>query len=472
MKSKILLSICIFTALFLAVPGALAQPAGQAPGDLARFRNALSRDGFNVTPGAARSVNLVKDWCDEKLGVDSAMYSNNQKYLGLQVPKSDQDTQLVTIFQMREDEAIVAVGLTPPPEKYFGFYPFLAMKVYPNGERHPLWATLGDTVNNATVKTIGPSPFNAPVALIFTPDQGTDARVRAALVYAGYPAAIINTVVFPASMLNLGHGDDADELRILVRNGIWQTQEDGDTYIDNPPLSIFRVTPRTQATANPFPAPLLRVRGTGHTEMNLMNKLGELRTRIIADNPGLHAEDIPTRPNWYEGYDYIQRGKDPWGDSRDAFFITAGWLPEFDSDERITLADDEFLMVYGVNHAATGKATYMSINVYASETAKLSIGAVDDRDFPNTASPYLPAGDPAADVMYAFKVSRNCGGEPGCIPLSIDDCPRLTIDSRTILGIIFRMYLEPATRAGAAMPEMLYDRVLKFSPRAPLPPQP
>jgi hypothetical protein len=29
------------------------------------------------------------------------------------------------------------------------------------------------------------------------------------------------------------------------------------------------------------------------------------------------------------------------------------------------------------------------------------------------------------------------------------------------------MYLEPATKVGAAMPEILYDRVIKFSPRAP-----
>jgi hypothetical protein len=28
------------------------------------------------------------------------------------------------------------------------------------------------------------------------------------------------------------------------------------------------------------------------------------------------------------------------------------------------------------------------------------------------------------------------------------------------------MYLEPATKVGAAMPEILYDRVIKFSPRA------
>ena len=40
--------------------------------------------------------------------------------------------------------------------------------------------------------------------VIFTPDQGTDAHVRSALRKAGYPMSIVNTIAFPASLLNLG----------------------------------------------------------------------------------------------------------------------------------------------------------------------------------------------------------------------------------------------------------------------------
>jgi hypothetical protein len=53
----------------------------------------------------------------------------------------------------------------------------------------------------------------------------------------------------------------------------------------------------------------------------------------------------------------------------------------------------------------------MNINVCDGETAKLSPGTLDDRDFPNTAKPYLPGGGPAADLMFAYKVSRHCDGE-------------------------------------------------------------
>jgi hypothetical protein len=333
------------------------------------------------------------------------------------------------------------------------------------GTRQPLWATLGDAVNKATVKTTGHTPFNSPVAVIFTADQRVDARVRAALERAGYPPAIINTIVFPVSMLNLGHSDTADEFIIAIRNAMWQNQADGDAYMQSPPLNVFRLTPRNETIADPFPAPRLRVRGTGQTEMELMKKLDLLRQRIVAANSTLYAKDLATQTTAYEGYDYIQRGMDPWGDSRDAVFLTAGYVPEFGSTNDVTLADDEFLMVYGVNHVATGKASYHSVNVYSSNEGKVPIGFVEDPAFPNSVRPYL-SDDPAAEeLMYAFKVSRNCGNEPNCVTLAIDNCSKLTIGPSTVLGLFFRMYLEPETKVGPAMPEILYDRVIKFSPR-------
>jgi hypothetical protein len=123
-------------------------------------------------------------------------------------------------------------------------------------------------------------------------------------------------------------------------------------------------------------------------------------------------------------------------------------------------------MVYGANHVATGKAMYMSFNVYASDL-QLSIGSVIDDQLSNTATPYLPAGDPDANLMHAYKVSRSCGKhELQCLQLSAPKgCTRLTLDSSTVLGLVFRMFIEPATKVGPAMPEILYDRIIKLSPQ-------
>jgi hypothetical protein len=468
MKTKIMLSLIVF-AVLLVVSSAFAQRAVRDPLDrnvLEKFTNALERDGYEVRYGRAEAWNLTADYCDYK--TDSAQGFNNEPYLQVKVPTLEHDPGypgLTQDFLLRQDEAIVLIGLTPPPVKYFSYTPYLLTRVYPDGRRTIL-ASLGDQLNNAVIKTIGNSPFNSPVALIFTPDQTTDARIREALRRAGYPAAIINTVVFPASMLNLGHNETADVLRIVTRTAVWEAPV--GSYIDNPPLSVLRVTPHVEATANPFPTPPLRIRGTGQTEMDLMDKLGELRQAIIAAHPGLHATDIQSIPMCYEGYDLIQRGN--WcGDSRDAFYIGAGYLGYATSDPAstdLTLEDDEFLMVYGVNHVAMGKATYMNLNFYADKEAALFVGSLSDSKFPAAAPLYLP-GDPAADVMYAYKVSRNCNeGEAYCLTLSVPEgCTRLTLDSSTVLTVFERMYLEPATKVGPALPEILYDRVLKFSPR-------
>lgn len=453
------------------VPCAFSQPARQDPNGLAAFMNALKQDGFDVSVGAVVPFNLAAQWCNYVPGVEDAGYSSDEPYLQVMVPKSPEHFTLNSAFKLREDEAIVLIGLTPPPAKYFSYTPYLETRVFPDG-RDDIFASLGDAVNNATIKTAVTPPFNSPVVLIFTPDQKTDARVRGALQSAGYPEGIINSVVFPASMLNLGFGDAADELKILTRTAIWQDQKAGDQYMSQPPLHVFRVTPHTPATPNPFPAPHLRIRGTGQTEMDLMIKLDQLRQGIMAANSGLHATDIAPLPMCYEGYDYIQRRVDPsqkqgyWGDIRDAFYLGVG-LPEWSSSYyRITLRDGEFLMVYGANHVATGKATYMNINVYPSETGKLTIGTLDDRDFPYTASRYLPPGDPAAGLMYAYKISRSCESATNCLQLSVPKgCTRLKLDSNTALGVFTRIYLEPATKVGPALPETLYDRIIKFSPQ-------
>lgn len=466
MKAKIMLQL-IF-ALLLLVPCAFAQRAGQDRIALDKLESVLDRDGFEVHPGDAGSLNLSEAWCAETPGVDHALYTNMAPYLRLRIPKSADEPQVLADgFQILPDEAIVLIGPTPPPVKYFGYYAFLFTRTFPDGSRQQLFATLGDTVNNATIKTIGPTSFDSPVVIIFTPDRGTDERVRMALLRSGYPAAIINTIVIPSEMLHLGLNETADELRIVMRIGMPEDPDVVNAYIQNASdtITVLRVTPRTPAPSDPFPMPKLRVRGTGRSEMGLTNKLNQLRESIIDSIPEYTATDLQSMPNWYEGFDNIQRWINPWADSRDAFFLTAGNVPPFGPFDEIRLADDEFLMVYGANHVATGKATYMSVNVYASEVAKMSIGQVFHDDLMGTAVPYLPSDDPAAELMYTYKISRNCGGELNCLQVGIEDCPRLTIDSSTILGLIFRMYLEPETKVGPAMTEMLYDRVLKFSPQ-------
>ncbi len=153
MKTKMLLC-AIMTVLSLATV-VLAQRAGQDFNSLSRFQDALRQDGFDVTPGAVVDWNLAAEWCANTPGVDTALYFNIEPYLQVQVPESAQKpNQLSAQFKLDPREAVVVIGLTPPPEKYYSFTPYLWSRVYPDGSRKQVLATLGDSVNVATVKTV------------------------------------------------------------------------------------------------------------------------------------------------------------------------------------------------------------------------------------------------------------------------------------------------------------------------------
>ncbi len=329
-----------------------------------------------------------------------------------------------------------------------------------------IFNSLGDSINLRTIHTIGADPFDAPFLLIATADKQTEASVRAIALRAGYPDAIMNTMVYPSSLLKLGVTDnDIDELTLSLRVAEFADPNGtGKAYQDKIPIDVIRITPKKPATLNPLPVPHLRVRGTGVTEMDLMDDLNQLRDEIIARYDGLNRTEYITTPVINDGYDYIQREQNTWGDTRDAFYLAAGYLPTLSSDinKEMTLGDNDFLMVYGIMHRLTGKATYSNINLYVPNK-QFAIASIFDDDFVN-ATNYLP-NNPAAKLMYTLKIARKCNGESGCLEVRApDNCTTVTFNSSTQIGLIFRSYLEPGTNVGPAATEMLYDRVVKFSP--------
>jgi hypothetical protein len=500
MKAKILLSIIMSTLLSL-VPCAFAQQAGQDHRGQARFRDALAQDGFNVQQGSSMSLDMWQQYCD---GVTSSAKYNNKgaPYLTAVVPRLSGDaSQIPYTFQLRPDEAIVFIGVTPPPVTYFSYQPYLLTKHYAQpvpadlltppiqacgGDPHCLdvGTSLGDTVNVATIKTNGPDPYSAPMVLIFTPDQGIEARVRSALQKAGYPPTIVNTIAFPTSLVNLGIGQGHDLFMILGRNAKWLNgaagEAAGSAYMNslntpNSPVSVFRVTPKVFSAADlkPLPAPELRVRGTGKTEMELLGKLDEIRDRVISQYINLGyvvAAEYTSGPGGYDGYDFIQQMRRAYLDCRDTIYVGAGadaFPNNLNYDIRLT--DNELLVIYGVNHTATGKASYMNLNAYA-KPSQLAIGSIFDTDFAQSADAFLP-GDPAASLLFAYKISWQCGDEPFCLQMSSGDCAGLQLDgpehaadrANTQLAFATRSYLEPATNIGPAFTEVVYHRMIKFS---------
>ena len=80
-------------------------------------------------------------------------------------------------YKLKENEAIIYLGWTPPPMVYFSYQTFLAGRFYKDAF-HRIFGNLGDTINICTIDT-GESieedtegtNFNAPTIIISTPDR-------------------------------------------------------------------------------------------------------------------------------------------------------------------------------------------------------------------------------------------------------------------------------------------------------------
>ncbi|HOT06204.1 MAG TPA: hypothetical protein PLI05_00265 [Methanotrichaceae archaeon] len=469
-------------------------------GDVEAFKQALEQDGFTVQQGGLGYFDFMKLY---NMGVLPAAYGNNPatKYLVYLVPPaSGHDvtgkiseiiqalgvtTKVTPFWSLRPDEAVVFVGRTPPECRYFSLDQFLMERTYGNETRW-IFAPLCDTVNNLIIKTEGTpdgslgNPYNQTTIAVSTADKGIDQRIRAAAQSAGYSDGIINTQVLPSAMLNMGVEDNnSDTFAVFIRGSLFADEQAGDDYIANKPAIVLRITPNESTELDLYDMPELRVRGTGTTEFDLMDDLEQLRMAILNKYSKLNATELPTSIALPDGADCVQRGIDGYGPTNDACYLwsvsqtASSATPPFPDlsqyysylrDSPITLGNDtnEFIIVYGVNHVATGKVTYENFVTYGADVWN-GVGMITDLDFNGTAEAYLP-DNPNAKYLYVYKIARNCSGDTNCFEVPYN-AEGYGIDLDQPLFIAWRLYLEKATKTGPSYSEIVYDRAIKFDPK-------
>ncbi|MBM3120296.1 MAG: hypothetical protein FJ006_12275 [Chloroflexi bacterium] len=471
--------VLISAMLSCAAPG---QTTKVSSGDIDAFRSSLDKGGFTLKLAPFIHVDLIKLYEAGKLanaagnnagapyrGVFGAIPENIEIKDISALPNAQEKIEsflygtpgLIQGWQLNPDEALVIVTKTPPECIYFSYCGFIFYKYYEKEkQRKWVWTSYNDPLNNLTIKTSGTpngakgNPFNQDTIIIITADKGTDQRVRSAAASAGYPADIINTYVVPSSMVKLGTGPEFDTIVFGQRMALFADEKAGQEYVNAITLAL-RVTPKSQEKLDPFPSPELRVRGTGKTEIDLQPALEELRKAILTKHSSLSAKELGTYVWLSESYDAVQTETYVAGESRDTVYLRS---------DTLTLGDnpDEFVIVYGVNHAATGKATYANCNFYG-ETGWNGVVGIYSTEYAGSAEPYLP-GNPLAKYLYVCKFVRSCGSEKTCV--AVPTGPKahgVQLNEPAFIG--FRAYLEPATRVGPAYTELLYDRVIKFNAR-------
>jgi len=498
----------------------------QALDKVPRFLEKIEQAGFTWQEGSFGFHDLVAEACQ---GLYFTAMGNNpwpNGYFQLRMPNPEEAEYPLPyppMWQMEQDEAVVLIGQTPPAVRYFGIQTFVQLgpdaseSTKPVGTRTLIGTAFGDTTNNLTVHTTGNDPYNRPIVYIIVGNRETERRVRAAALAAGYPAAIINVEVLSTAIAPLGIGPAGSILITAQRMAVASDQAEFKNYMRSsisgdpsydPPYRAFRLSPVEELAADPYPVPTLRVRGTGQSEMDLYPALKSLRQAILAKEaarvPALPAKELGLRfwqdPMVNGQLEYIdepwaglQRGEYSYLGSRDTNYLQT--YPYF----KLRSGVDEYVIVYGVNHQRTGKATYASFSVYVEPTfgtgREVGLGTVNDPRFDwaglpgDSARQYLQPDDPYydyADMLYAWKVARDCPeGEPYCLevgnPKDIygqpynDDCsPQISLDPnpddpdekpwKTDVFVVFRGYMEPATAVSPDSNELVWDQAIYFGP--------
>jgi len=484
MKRRTLVMRFILLGLLAVSPSTILGEAEAPPqsGDIAALRTALERAGFTVQQGEYGFTDAIA-LCNA--GLIQTCQGNNvgAPYLAYKLPPAPGQTTpnlfadargLAFIYRLRPDEAILQIGWTPPEAAYFSYQSYLGMRYDPAQKRYlQMFNSLGDSLNNLTIRTSGPkgNPFGQPVVILTAADRVIAAAVEAAALGAGYPADSVNLDIIAPALVRMGLEPGDDLFQFLSRIAVPTDRAALENYIASPGSVILRLTPKEKpARLDPFPAPTLRVRGTGTTEMGLLPAVDALRDAILARYADLEAIDVPASIALPEGYAATQSSINTLGDTRDAAYFStvevAAWTDPSDCRRAAAfpLRDDpnEFFIIYGVNHEASGKASYANCAFYGLEFLN-GVASVDSRTYRGSAEDYLP-GDPMAPYLYAWKVARNSSGNLHCTALPTGPMHYgIALEEDVI--VFFRIYLEAATAIGPAPNELVFDRVIRFRPK-------
>ncbi len=520
-NNALLYSLALFVVLVVMATtsscGSCSTPEGNPrTGNIDDFITSLENDNIVVQDGKALYVDTLK-LCSQ--GLIKTCYGNNagSSYFMLQVPPAPgqapspgqappdgydpnaTDNYPANIglyppgmtFKLRSDEALVFVGKTPPKCKYFGFTSYIFAtenkpgKEYSTategddtvGYYHAIFGSLGDTLNPLNIRTVktplgrGNDPFYSTTVIIITADRGTDGRIRSALAQAGYSDSIVNNAVIPSGLVKMGLEKGKDMFLYLIRVAQWE-DEGGDAegnyinYLDKD-ARVFRLTPTSTANPDPYPVPALRPRGSGQSEYKTMADLSTdidtLREGILEKYaaPDYTYTEPDTSTAVPEGFTGYTSDVFALGDNRDTTYLK---INPFKLN-----SDDDFIIVYGLNHDTSGKSIYCNASFYGVKYLN-GVASVYSKDFPGSADEFFPQGYANAKNYYVYKMVReNSSPAENCancvtIPKSTGNPEGMAygVDNGQAALIAFRAYLETETGIGPSYYEILYDRAIIF----------
>lgn len=389
--------------------------------------------------------------------------------------------------KLRPDEAVVVIGQTPPPALYYCFRSYVGFienklkKDYSEyitagdaytGFYHMIFASLGDQLNNYNLWTdktpngAPGKPFNSSTIIISTADRNINKQVRNALNIAGFSSSIMNNDNIPVDLVNMGLEAGKDTFTFMMRFALWAVQNMGTQYLNNIDkfMKVFRITPKIPLpNLAPWPVPTLKIRETGITEYQVVptcrNDFDHLRDGIIKKYGATEYDpvDLDLIVAIPDNFNAIVRDMNVYADNRDAVYFKT-------VDFQLT-SDDDFLIIYGINHERTGKAIYSNASFYGAELFNGVAGAFSTVQFPDTALQYFPKGYKNARYYYVYKMARKADEDNVVIiPYSTGNPlgKAYGVDNHQDARIVFRVYLDKTAMVGPYIFDITWNRAILF----------
>ncbi|MBN1351286.1 T9SS type A sorting domain-containing protein [candidate division KSB1 bacterium] len=424
--------------------------------------DALSQQNYIIRQGAVNLVNAIELYV---AGYQADCNGNNANYpyLMMQTPPCPEVPYAPSIpmfYTMRPDEAFVLIGKTPPECTYYSYRSYLFSRYFEDAspKRTKIYASLGDTQSlyNMSEGRNVPDSFNRFFMLISAADRNITETIRSSAIALGINEDDIYVDVIPGNTMQMGLDEKADFFNFFHRAVLFNDPAEEDQFTNNPPLEFLRITPNVAVTPDYLPIPELRPRGTGSTEFHLNDGLEQLRQQIInryiADCDTINLVSYQWIP---EGYEAIETRFNARGENRDALYLRTA-LFQFQ--------EHDIIIVFGVNHAKTNKATYCNAGILGAPALN-GLGGVNNLEFQGTAQEFL-ADSILADNFYVWKFARTAIDERTYVIPPDSNHDYTGIDYGALALMIFRSYVEPATRVGPLASELIMDRAILFRPKS------
>jgi hypothetical protein len=426
---------------------------------------ALTDSGYIVQQADIGNANAIQVCA---AGYVSDCNGNNASfpYLVLQLPPPpgmDSLFEIPMAFNFREDEALIAIGKTPPECTYFSYRSYVVNRLYefPVYERLKIYASMGDTKSLYNMREDLPidSMFNRKFAIIMAADSLIAMRMKATILASvgDIDAMDIYFDIVPKDIYKFGTGFRSDCGNFLHRISIFKDSLAGQQYITNPPLEIMRVTPSEPVIPVFFAPRSLTPRISGSDEFHLLPDV-----RLLEDNMyNAYQEDydITWLQTWVwapEGLEALQERRNVVGETHDALYVRS---------ESFSFRDNDIVIVYGVNHTKTGMAVYSNVSSYGARYLN-GFGGITDTHFEKTAREFI-SDTTLADHLFVYKFARHpVPGNSNFYIVPLDTLGNLTgINVNDSAFMAFRAYINTQTKVGPDPTELILDRAILLRPK-------